>query len=65
MADKQIITVGVEGGVVQWIQGIPRGIRVVVHDYDVDGADKEELSKDENGDEYLESVWDDTSPGDA
>lgn len=57
MADMTTITVGVEGGVVQWIMDIPRDIRVVVHDYDVDGADGEDLSRDTNGDEYLESIW--------
>ena len=43
------------GGVIQDIQ-LPRGISVVVRDYDVDGVE-EGLQQDEDGDQYIESVW--------
>ncbi len=55
--NKKTITVGVYGGLVQWIQGIPADLRIVVRDYDVEGADEEDLTTDENGDKCAESVW--------
>ena len=45
------IVVTVEGGAVQDVTGIPRGMTVQIHDYDVDGADCDEgdLDRDANG----------------
>ena len=54
---KRTITVGIYGGLVQWVQGIPEDVRVVVHDYDVDGSDADDLACDANGDLYAEGVW--------
>jgi hypothetical protein len=56
-AEKKTITVGVYGGLVQWIQGIPDNVRVVVHDFDIDGVDAKHLSRDEQGQECVESIW--------
>jgi len=58
--DKKTITVGVYGGLVQWIQGIPKDVRVVVHDFDIDGSDAEHLSRDEQGQQCAESVWEES-----
>ena len=58
MQDKKTIVITVEGGLIQWIAGIPEDVRIVVKDYDVDSVDEENLTTDENGDEYVESVWD-------
>jgi len=55
---KKTVRITVEGGVVQHVQ-VPKGVTVVVRDYDVDGED-EGLEEDENGDKYVESVWNDT-----
>jgi hypothetical protein len=44
-----IIEVGVYGGCVQWIRGIPEGVEVQVNDYDIDGVDRDRLSSDDNG----------------
>jgi len=52
---KKIVTVSVEGGVVQEVD-CPEGVRVVVHDFDVDGSEPD-LAEDDTGDEYLEMVW--------
>jgi hypothetical protein len=52
---KKIVTVSVEGGVVQNVD-IPDGVCVVVHDFDVDGSEPD-LREDDTGDEYMESVW--------
>ena len=50
------VTVVLEGGVVQDV-AVPLGVRVVVRDYDIDGSEVD-LAEDENGDHYLEAVWD-------
>jgi hypothetical protein len=41
---EQVITVAVEGGIVQDVQGIPPGVVVRIVDYDTDGADDESLT---------------------
>jgi hypothetical protein len=51
----KIVRITVEGGVVQHVE-CPQGVQVVVRDYDVDRQD-EGLQQDENGDCYVESVW--------
>lgn len=51
----KIVHITVEGGVIQDAQ-VPDGVAVVVRDYDVDGAE-DGLQQDENGDQYIESVW--------
>lgn len=58
MADK-LITVTVEGGVIQAIDGIPDGITIKVMDYDVDGCDitADDIHKDKNGDYYILGIW--------
>lgn len=55
--NKQTITVGVHGGLVQWIQGIPEDVRVVVQDYDVESTDTADLSQDAEGSPCAKSVW--------
>jgi hypothetical protein len=50
------VHITVEGGVVQHV-AVPLGVQVVVRDYDVD-SDDSDLSTDDNGDRYLEAVWD-------
>ena len=54
---KKTITVGVHGGLVQWIQGIPEDVRIVVHDYDIEGVDAQDLSLDAEGNHCVQSVW--------
>ena len=51
-----IVHVTVEGGVIQHVE-CPRGVRVVVRDYDVDGSDKALLQRDDEGDYYCEAIW--------
>jgi len=52
----RIVRVTVEGGVVQHID-VPKGVRVIVADYDVDGSDLVDLKTDDNGDLFCESIW--------
>jgi hypothetical protein len=50
------VFVTVEGGVVQHVEA-PEGVKVVVRDYDSEGSDADRLSVDEDGNEFVESVW--------
>jgi len=50
------VRVTVEGGVVQWVE-VPEGVTVIVRDYDVDGSEEDQLDQDENGDQYVEAIW--------
>lgn len=61
--EKETITVGVYGGLVQWIQGIPADVRVVVQDYDVEGMEAGDLSLDAEGHACAKSVWEHDDEG--
>lgn len=50
------VRITVEGGVIQYVD-CPRGVKVIVRDYDTDGVEEENLQKDENGDDYIEGIW--------
>ncbi len=50
------VRITVEGGVIQHVD-CPKGVRVIVRDYDTDGVEEENLRQDENGDSYLEGTW--------
>ncbi len=52
----KIVQVTVEGGVVQHVD-VPEGLQVVVRDYDVDGTEADHLQQDDNGDQFIESIW--------
>ena len=55
MNDDIIITVS--GGVADLLQN-PSNHRVIIRDYDVEDCDDSRLKEDENGDEYIEMVFD-------
>ncbi|MGA2063287.1 MAG: hypothetical protein ABSG67_22685 [Thermoguttaceae bacterium] len=50
------VKIVVEGGVVQKVD-CPKGVQVIVHDYDVDGVPEDELTQDDQGDECIETIW--------
>jgi hypothetical protein len=52
------IRITMEGGVIQAVDNIPEGVRVVVMDFDVDGYDASDLKTSDQGDHYLEIVYD-------
>lgn len=52
----RIVRVTVEGGVVQHVE-VPEGVQVIVQDYDVDRTEADQLTQDEHGDAYIESIW--------
>lgn len=53
------IIISVSGGVVQDVSGIPAGLSVHVHDYDIhiDEHNKNEFDVDDNGDQYFLGIW--------
>jgi hypothetical protein len=50
------VIIDVEGGIIQSIKNIPPGIIIEVRDYDVEGADTEEI-KTIDGEEAVISTW--------
>lgn len=54
------IKITVDGGVIQDIMDIPEDFQVVVRDYDVDGTENN-LLVDEDGHNFIESVWENRS----
>jgi hypothetical protein len=56
---KHDIRITMEGGVIQAVENVPEGVRVVVMDFDVDGYDVSELKTNDRGEQYLEVVFDD------
>ncbi len=55
--NKKSIVITMDGGLIQEIEGIPQDVVIVVRDYDVEGVDEDDLTKDENGNECFESIW--------
>lgn len=53
---KQTIEIRVEGGLISTITGIPKGIRIKVLDFDVDGTEQAGLSI-VDGQECVESIY--------
>lgn len=51
------IIVELNGGLIQDVSGLPKGWNIVVRDYDVEGADEDDLETDEDGEYYSESWW--------
>lgn len=55
---KHQIIIGIEGGVASVDETtIPKNIEIVIRDYDIDGADEERLSEDEEGNQCFVSVY--------
>jgi hypothetical protein len=54
--NRRIITVRIEGGVVQDVK-CPPDIQVLIKDYDTEGIDEADLAEDKNGRHYLEMSW--------
>ncbi len=56
----KIVRITMEGGVIQHID-CPKGVKVIVRDYDTDGVEQENLQQDEHGDHYLEYSEEDSN----
>lgn len=52
---KKTVRITMEGGVIQAAE-VPKGVRVIVRDYDCD-EEEEGLHEDENGNKYVETIW--------
>ena len=63
LGPKTILVV-MEGGVIQDVVGVPRGMRVGVRDYDVEGVDldNEDLYVNQEGSRCTQVVWGPTAP---
>ena len=59
---NKVITVTVEGGVVQGIDGIPAGVIIRVLDFDTEGAEEESLTALPNGEKACVSEWSAETP---
>jgi hypothetical protein len=53
---EKVVRVVVAGGVVQHVE-LPKGVLVVVNDYDCEGCDPALLERDGNGDHFIEAIW--------
>jgi hypothetical protein len=51
---EKIVRISIEGGVIQEVE-CPKGVQVIVHNYDIDGSE-EDLNEDDNG-EFVETIW--------
>ncbi len=47
------ITVFIEGGVVHDVVGVPAGVTLEIHDYDVEGMDADRIEEDAEGKEFV------------
>jgi hypothetical protein len=54
--EASVVHVIIEGGVIQDIQ-VPPGVRVIVRDYDTNSEASERLKRDDEGDDYIETIW--------
>jgi hypothetical protein len=52
------IRITMEGGVIQAVDNVPAGVRVVVMDFDVEDHDVSELKTNERDEHYREVVFD-------
>ena len=53
---QQVAHITVEGGVIQHVE-CPKGVKAIVRDYDTDGIEYAKLSEDDDGNEYIETIW--------
>ena len=58
MSKTHEIRITMEGGVIQAVDNVPEGVRVVVMDFDVEGYDESELKTNDRGERYHEIVYD-------
>lgn len=57
---QKVVVVTVEGGVVQHVE-CPKGVQVIVRDYDAEGCDSDLVSVDEDGNGYVQAIWEQSS----
>lgn len=57
MMNTRAIEVGVYGGCVQWVRGVPKGVDVKVNDYDIDGVDEDIIGMDADGHRCITVIY--------
>lgn len=55
--EKKRIIVYMDGGLIQNIEGIPKDVLIEARDYDIEGADPEDIKQDADGQGYTEVIW--------
>jgi|GEM_PF-4131040 len=55
-SNEPVVVVTVSGGVPMVVKK-PKGVKLVIRDYDVDGVEENLLTQDPSGDDCVESVW--------
>lgn len=50
------VVVTVSGGVADVVE-IPKGVKVIIRDYDVEGGTAHPTKTDKNGDKYVEGIY--------
>ena len=60
MPKKNQVIITLNGGLVSNVKA-PQGIEILVKDYDVEGTDESELTRDGDGKFYFESLWSDNN----
>lgn len=56
--DMEEVVIVVRGGVAELVRK-SNNVRLIIRDYDVEGCEEDRLKKDKDGNEYIESVYDD------
>lgn len=54
--NNKVVEVMLEGGLITDIK-LPKGVKVIVHDYDIEGSDDERITQDKDGRDCFETVW--------
>lgn len=58
----EIITIHIEGGIIQDVNGIPAGVQIQVNDFDVASEDignpMWNILQNENGRHFEQAIWD-------
>ena len=53
---QEIVRITVEGGVIRHVE-CPKGVKAIVRDYDADDVENANLSRDDEGNQYIENTW--------
>lgn len=57
MTDVAKIIIAVEGGIIQDMSGIPKGVEIEVRDYDIEGENENDLDTNADGNQHTTSIW--------
>jgi len=55
--EQRTIVIVVEGGAIQNVLGVPKGVQVHIHDYDTEGALPQNVTEDSDGNTFYCDIW--------